>query len=195
MRYPGRVRIVAVLCLVWSALAAGCAERAALDDGGPGGAGGALGGGASEGGSPPEPSPCGETPNAPDFEVGTGEECFEALPENPVVPRVGGPQGGFHVWGAFLCADCPNKVIVNVGLKLVGEDAWVGEQSERVTEVRSAQVAGLIALLPGTTENPSSSLPEGTDVRLLVEVKAMDGVLLHSGERTLTLGDLLLWKP
>ncbi len=151
-------------------------------------------GAASDGGSVPEPSPCGETPHAPEFEVGTGEDCFETLAENAVVPRVGGPQGGFHVWGAFLCAGCPNKVLVHVGLKLPGEDAWVGEPSERVAEVRSAQFAGLIALLPGTTANFSDSLPGGTEVRLLVEVKAIDGVLLHSGERTVTLGELELWK-
>ncbi|MBL8742332.1 MAG: hypothetical protein JNK04_14590 [Myxococcales bacterium] len=194
LRYSRPVRAVAVLFLACSSLAAGCADRVALDGGGPAGGGGGPTGGASEGGSWPEPSPCGETPSAPGFEVGTGEECFEALPENPVVPRVGGPQGGFHVWGAFLCADCPYKVRVNVGLKLVGDDAWVGEQSERVIEVRSAQAAGLIALLPGTSENPSSLLPEGSEVRLVIELRTMEGAALQSGERTVTLGDLEFWE-
>jgi len=117
------------------------------------------------------------------------------LPDEPVVPRVGGPQGGFHVWGAFLCADCPNKVIVNIGLKLPGSEAWVGERGERVVEVQSAQVAGLIAILPGTPENPSSALPQGSEVRLLVGIKTLDGAELYAAERTVTLGELELWKP
>ena len=53
----------------------------------------------------------------------------------------------------------------------------------------------MIALLPGTTENPSSSLPEGTDVRIVIALHSMEGELLHEGEATVTLGDLELWKP
>ncbi|MBL8739562.1 MAG: hypothetical protein JNK04_00665, partial [Myxococcales bacterium] len=107
----------------------------------------------------------------------------------------GGPQGGFHVWGAFLCADCPHKSVATIGLKLVGSDDLVNDESERVVEVDSDQVAGLIALLPGTTDNPSSSLPEGTEVRIVITVRSMEGELLHEGEATVTLGELELWKP
>ncbi|MBL8744350.1 MAG: hypothetical protein JNK04_24755 [Myxococcales bacterium] len=181
-----------------SALTAAVACWSCGDDasslGAEGGAGGQLAtGAAAEGGSPS--SPCGETPGAPEFEIGTGETCFEPLPDGAVVPRVGGPQGGFHVWGAFLCAGCPAKVVVNVGLKVSGSDDWAGEPSQRVVDVLSAQVAGLIALLPGTMENPSSLIPEGSDVRLIVEIADLDGEPLHAGEKIVTLGELELWKP
>lgn len=173
---------------------AGCGGGETQIDAGGGGAGGQpSAGGSTEGGSPP--SPCGETPNAPEFEIGTGETCFEPLPQAAVVPRVGGPQGGFHVWGAFLCASCPAKVVVKVGLKVAGSEEWAGEPSERVTDVLSAQAAGLIALLPGTMENPSSLLPQGSDVRLVVELADMEGAQLHVGEKIVTLGELELWKP
>jgi hypothetical protein len=187
------VRLRALWPLV-VALSAGCGnDEKQLDDGGGGAGGHPFVGGSTEGGSPP--SPCGETPNAPEFEIGTGETCFEPLPPAAVVPRVGGPQGGFHVWGAFLCSGCPAKVIVKVGLKVAGSEEWAGEPSERVIDVLSAQVAGLIALLPGTMENPSSLLPEGSDVRLVVEIADMEGAQLHAGEKVVTLGELELWKP
>jgi hypothetical protein len=185
--------LFAVLAL---SVAFGCGEAASLDAAGGSYAGGgdaAIGGAGGSGEN--HVSPCGETPDAPAFEIGTGETCFAALAPGAVVPRVGGPQGGFHVWGAFLCADCPHKVIVDIGLKLVGSEELVNEESERVVEVDSDQVAGLIALLPGTTENPSSSLPEGTDVRIVIAVRSMQGEPLHESEATVTLGDLELWKP
>lgn len=182
--------LVAVLALF---AASGCGEAGPPDAGG----GSDAGGGPATGGAGGEShvSPCGETPDAPAFEIGTGESCYTALEPGAVVPRVGGPQGGFHVWGAFLCADCPHKLVANIGLKLVGSEELVNEASERVVEVDSDQVAGLIALLPGTTENPSSSLPEGTDVRIVIELHSMEGELLHEGEATVTLGALELWKP
>lgn len=183
----------AVLALV---AAYGCGEAGSLDAAGGNHAGGGTAEVGGEGGDGENHvSPCGETPNAPAFEIGTGETCFKPLEPDEVVPRVGGPQGGFHVWGAFLCADCPHKAIVDIGLKVEGSEELVNEESERVVEIDSDQVAGLIALLPGTTENPSSSLPEGTHVRIVISLRSLDGEPLHEGETTVILGDLELWKP
>ncbi len=185
--------LFAVLAL---SAAYGCGDAGSPDaSGGSESSGGAapLGGAGGEGNN--HVSACGETPHAPAFEIGTGESCFTPLEPGAVVPRVGGPQGGFHVWGAFLCADCPHKVVADIGLKLAGSDELVNEESERVVEVDSDQVAGLIALLPGTTANPSSALPEGTDVRIVIALHSMEGELIHEGEATVTLGDLELWKP
>ena len=184
--------LFAVLALF---VAVGCGEAGSLDAAGGSSTGGAAGLGGAGGDGADHVSPCGETPDAPAFQIGTGETCYAALEPGAVVPRVGGPQGGFHVWGAFLCADCPHKVIADIGLKLVGSEELVNELSERVVEVDSDQVAGLIALLPGTQENPSSSLPEGTDVRIVITLRSLDGEPLHEGEATVTLGELEWWKP
>lgn len=161
------------------------------------GGGGAGGEGAhatnDSAGAGPTPSKCGETPDAPDFEMGTGEVCFEPLHDGDILPVMAGPQGGFHVWVALLCAACPDEVHSLVGVKLEGSDAWEGETGERIIELHSDQFAGLYALLAGTTADPTTVLPEGTDVRVIVQVSSLDGDLLFEGEKHVTLGPTEVW--
>ena len=50
---------------------------------------------------------CGDDPDPrePWIEIGTGASQFEPLTAGQEVPLVMGPQGGYHVWGAFRGGD------------------------------------------------------------------------------------------
>lgn len=145
------------------------------------------------GGEAQRPSPCGETPDAPAFEIGTGEVCYEPLRDGQVVPHLTGPQGGYHVWAAVLCPACPPKVVATVYAKLAETDETVGEVTTRVIELKSGQTAGLLAYLLGSTADPSSHLPEGTQLLVRIELTTLAGEPLHAGERLEELGPVEIW--
>ncbi|NUO49416.1 MAG: hypothetical protein HOV80_11225 [Polyangiaceae bacterium] len=139
------------------------------------------------------PSPCGETPNAPEFEIGTGEVCYEPLVEGQVVPHITGPQGGYHVWAAVLCPACPPKVSATVFATLAETGENVGEVTTRVIELKSGQAAGLLAYLLGSTADPASHLPEGTELLVHVELATLAGEPLYAGQRLEVLGPVEIW--
>ncbi|NUP11855.1 MAG: hypothetical protein HOW73_37895 [Polyangiaceae bacterium] len=155
--------------------------------------GGAAGHGGEGGSMEQEPSPCGEIANAPAFAIGTGEVCYEALEDGDVVPQMAGPQNGYHLWVALVCADCPRDIIVVTGAKREDADEWLSDTAERVVELKSMQVAGLFAGMPGTPTDPSSFVPEGTPVRLVAEARDLDGTILHSAEKSVVVGPVELW--
>ncbi len=151
------------------------------------------GGGAGEGGSGQRPSPCGETPDAPAFEIGTGEICYEPLADGQVVPHITGPQGGYHVWIGVLCPACPPEVVVSILPRYADTGEPVLEPTVRVVELRSGQAAGLLAYLTGSTLEPGSQLPEGTRLRIAVDLTTLAGDPLHAGEKLVELGEVEVW--
>jgi hypothetical protein len=158
---------------------------AAANAGGDEAAGARAEGGAS-------PSPCGAPPEDPAFAVGTGDICFEPLSDDQVVPRVAGPQGGHHVWVAVACASCPYELVVRVGTQLDG--AWLTAPSERVVELHSHQVAGLLATLTDPID-PTSTLPdEGTSIVLVVDLETLEREPLAHGEVSVVLGEIVPWQ-
>jgi hypothetical protein len=169
----------------------GCqASPVAESGGGTGGTYASAEGGGAEGGA--SPSPCGAPPGDPDFAVGTGEICFESLSAGQVLPRVAGPQGGHHVWVAVACAGCPEEVVTRVGVQHDG--AWLTETSERVVELHSHQVAGLLATLTDPID-PSSTLPdEGTTVVVVLDVETLTREPLAHGEVHVVLGEIVAWQ-
>ncbi len=182
---------LAVACLLLAAT--GCEPLPFDAHGGAGGGAGTGGSGGNGGdGAPPEPSPCGETPDAPAFEIGMGEVCFQPLPDDGVVPRIYGFQGGFHVWLAVLCADCPSDVIANVGVKHPGGD-WVYEPGQVVLELRSQQAAGLFGMMGDSTGDPGAVPAEGAALTAHVSLTALDGTPLHEGSRDIVLGETETW--
>lgn len=188
-----RLGVEALTVFASMLLLAGCDVGVDVD----GGVGGSSGEGAhatnESSSTGPLASKCGETPDAPAFEIGTGEVCFEPLNDGDLLPVMAGPQGGFHVWVALLCAACPDELHSLVGVKLEGSDDWVGETGERIIELRSDQFAGLYALLAGTTADPTSVLPEGTNVRVVVRLSSLEGEVLFEGEKHVTLGPTEIW--
>lgn len=177
--------------LLGSLALSGCQARPVADSaGGAGGGHTTAEGGAADGGA--SPSPCGAPPGDPDFAVGTGEICFEPLREGQVVPRVAGPQGGYHVWVAVACASCPEEVVTRVGVQRDG--AWLTQTSERVVELHSHQVAGLLATLTDPID-PSSTLPEeGATVVVVLDVETPTREPLAHGEVHVVLGEIVAWQ-
>jgi hypothetical protein len=146
----------------------GCqASPVAESGGGTGGTYASAEGGGAEGGA--SPSPCGAPPGDPDFAVGTGE-----------------------IWVAVACAGCPEEVVTRVGVQHDG--AWLTETSERVVELHSHQVAGLLATLTDPID-PSSTLPdEGTTVVVVLDVETLTREPLAHGEVHVVLGEIVAWQ-
>jgi hypothetical protein len=186
-------RKVAALLFAACALA-GCGRAADGASSGAGGAGGVSESGGEDGGEEggATPSPCGAPPGDPAFAVGTGDVCFESLREGQIVPRVAGPQGGYHVWVAVACASCPIEVLVRAGVKLDG--AWVTPTSERIVELHSHQVAGLLATLTDPIDPSSTLAPEGSSVVMVVDLETLEGESLEHGEVSVVLGPILPWQ-
>ena len=138
-----------------------------------------------------------ESPAA--FEIGTGEICFERLTAGQVVPRIAGPQGGFHVWTAVGCGDCGAEAIVELGTRTAKTKAWLlGVPVKQKVDLGTGewgQHAGLTAFLPGdTTLAPDEQLPEGAHVILALRVLDAKGNELHAAETEVVLGELETWS-
>jgi hypothetical protein len=194
MTAPMLVRPVSLLPFL--TLLSACSDDASEHGSGGGGEASTATLAASTGAIGPEqqrPSPCGETPDAPEFEIGTGEVCYEPLVEGQIVPHITGPQGGYHVWAAVLCPGCPPKVTATVFATLAATGENVGEVTTRVIELKSGQTAGLLAYLLGSTVDPASHLPEGTELMVHVELATLAGEPLHAGQRLEVLGPVEIW--
>ncbi len=175
----------------------GCGSDGAPDEGSGGGGDASVAVSSSESstssGGGQEPSPCGALIDPPPFEVGTGEICYAPLVDGQVVPHITGPQGGYHVWGGFLCPACPREVVVTVGARFPETGEYVAEASTRVIEIKGGQVAGLIAYLTGETSDPTSHLPEGTELDLVLSIATLAGEPLHAGQKRVVLGEIVVW--
>lgn len=140
--------------------------------------------------STPEPSgPSCEPAPSVDFEVGTGESCYQPLADGDAVYIIGGPQGGFHIWLGFACEACEGDTLLSYGLRDV-DGNWIygaGPQQEMIP-VEEAQAAGVIALVSdffpdGASDegvDPSSYI--GSDVTLFASVDT--GTALYEDEVT-----------
>lgn len=58
--------------------------------------------------------------------VGTGEYTFEAVADGQDVDIVAGPQGGYHVWVAFLAKNFRKSCVVETQLTLVETSEVLG---------------------------------------------------------------------
>lgn len=163
-------------------------ENDPRNDGG-GGSSAVDGGAGAAGGE--TPSPCGQVLASASFEIGTGEVCFESLRSGQVVPRVAGPQGGVHLWAAILCEDCPSELRISVAARAPNGVPFAAA-GERVVTLHSNQAAGFYALLADGIELPHNA-SEGALAEIYVEARDIEGLLLHSGAKPVTLGPLVPW--
>jgi hypothetical protein len=189
-----------VLGLALGSLHCGSTEAETGGAGGASGSTGALSGGGGDptgaGGGPT----CDDPPAPADFELGTGESCFERVTSGQTVPTLAGPQGGYHVWAALGCGDCGSQALVELGVKDPATSTWyAGTYAQKSVVQLDAegwgQIAGLTAFLPGVVWDPESNvLPPGTHVVLAATV--FDGTTIkHAGEVELVLGEVEPWSP
>lgn len=188
-------RSLALVPLLSALLACSGTIEASGGSGGGGGSGGSGGGGA--------PPACDAPAAPPDFWVGTGETCFEAVGDGAVLPLMNGPQGGYHVWMAVGCTGaCASATQVRYGVELqdtgayvtsgimVGAAALLGDASWR-------SIAGLQAPMPGLSWDPMTDppLPAGSLLRLHAEGLDDAGNVLVESSVDFVLGDTQFWDP
>ncbi len=154
---------------------------------GTGGSGGSGGGG---GGcvDPSDPGP---------FDLGTGELCFESLTAGQEINVIAGPQGGYHLWTAILCPDCPQDTLIAYATRdIVTHEALSYEDATVVKPQGPAgRVVGLPAPLPGTPWDETTKLPKGTHVLLWAAHRDAQGNTIHEAEVEVVLGDEVYWDP
>lgn len=154
-------------------------------------------------GTPENPSDSCDPPSDPaEFEVGTGEECFERLDAGGAIPLMNGPQGGYHLFVAVGCADCPEEVRISYGARdpQTGEALAGTYESEEVKELGGDdwhQTAGIQLSMPGLSWDETSDPPpaKGTPLVLWAEAKDKSGSSIHTAEIALTIGATVQWDP
>ncbi len=150
-------------------------------------------GGGGSGGS----AECVDPPSPGAFELGTGELCFERLSAGQTIPVIAGPQGGYHLWTAVLCADCGSQTVISYATRDVATHAELSwENSSVVAPLGPAgRIVGLQAPLPGAPWDPATVLPKGSHVLLWVGERDAAGNLLRETEIEVVLGDEVYWDP
>lgn len=208
MRFVGRLRSLSVwvaLLVATSPLAAcgsaGSGHAGGGDEGG-GGAGGHAEGGAGGQGPTVE---CEAPPSPEVFEIGTGEACFSRLEAGAVIDQMNGPQGGYHVWLALGCTDCPPSLALEYAMldPVTGEPlpgTFPGSQTfAELVAIGDgfAEAAGIQLGMPGLSWDPENEppLPEGTKLVLDVRATNQAGELLHEDAIELELGPIVPWDP
>lgn len=153
---------------------------------------GAQGGGGAGGGGE-----CLDPPDPGAFELGTGELCFERLSAGQTLPVIAGPQGGYHLWAAALCADCGPQTVISYATRDFATHAELSyENSAVVTPLGPAgRIVGLQAPLPGAPWDPDTVLPKGTHVLLWIGERDAAGNLLREAEIEVVLGEEVYWDP
>ncbi len=144
-----------------------------------------------------------EAPSAPqDFELGTGELCFERVAEDGSINMMAGPQGGFHLFFGLGCADCGSSVQLEIQVLDPStlqpiEGTYLDQTVVSLVEAEGwPQAAGIQIGMPGTQwDTETGALPKGTPILVKVEASSSGGELLHSGELSLVIGDTLDWDP
>jgi hypothetical protein len=145
-------------------------------------------------GAPCEESECTLPSDLADLELGTGEQCFERLRSDLVVPQMEGPQGGYHMWLSLYCADCPSEILLETRLVREDTEEVVSDLTGSLRPVQLETVTGVIVPLPGSPWDPESPpLPEGTRVVLSASIKTPTGALLHEAQDTRVLGAFTYW--
>ena len=129
-----------------------------------------------------------------DFEVGTGEPCFLAIEDGAVVPLIGGPQGGYHIWLGVRCRDCGGYETVTFGVLDPATDTFVNGSSQvAVLELEEgagySQRGGVVAYVPGYEFDDGPGM--GTDfvgqsLALYAEIEVGDAIL--SSQVNITVG-------
>lgn len=144
----------------------------------------------------PQSSSCAMPPWSGDFEVGTGEPCFLAIEDGTVVPLIGGPQGGYHIWLGVRCRDCGAYETVTFGVRDPATDTFVnGSSQTAVLELEQgagySQRGGVVAYVPGYEFDSGPGM--GTDfvgqsLSLYAEISVGDATL--SSEVNITVGSV-----
>ncbi|MFT3775315.1 MAG: hypothetical protein QM820_58955 [Minicystis sp.] len=134
------------------------------------------------------------------FELGTGETCFARVTAMQTLPAMHGPQGGWHLWTAFGCANCGPQAIVQYGVRDPMTKDWLsGAAQQAVVDLSSSawpQSAGLTSFLPGNEYfEPDAQLPKGSHVLLSLSVLDVKQAVLHEAEVEVVLGDIQSWNP
>jgi hypothetical protein len=146
-------------------------------------------------------SDCVPPPSPQTFEVGTGEECFQRVAPGDEVIQWSGSQGGYHLFAALGCTDCPEETVVTFTLV----DPETGELIPGTYPDNSdyvpfdldedwPQAVRLQVSLPGGFDG--DPLPRGTPIRL--ELKAYSSYpdeVLHEGSFDATIGPTRAWDP
>lgn len=155
---------------------------------GTGGTGGGTGGG---GGSCVDPSDPGS------FELGTGELCFERLSAGQEINVISGPQGGYHLWTAVLCPNCPQDTLIVYATRDTQTHAALSYEDATVVKPQGAagRIVGLPAPLPGTPWDETTKLPKGTHVLLWAAQRDAQGNTVQESEVEVVLGDEVYWDP
>lgn len=186
-------------------LATACSPSVQGGSTGGGGAGGAAGGsegtGGGSGGTGTDTDiVCDDPPMPAVFELGTGEKCFSRLTPGQVIPVMQGPQGGFHLWAAMGCSDCPEKVTVVYGLKDKATNDYYPDQKplKVIAHLQTTgwpQRAGFTDFLPGVVYDEATQLPKGTHVIMEGAILDSTGQPMHQQEVEVELGDKEIWAP
>lgn len=139
---------------------------------------------------------CSEPTSPAIFELGTGRDCFERLTPGQTITVLAGPQGGYHVWTSFGCADCGGKTFLEYGVKDGATQEWLNGAPAKIVANLSrepwAQQAGIRALLPGSawaTQGPDQRPPVGLSVSLSMRVVNAANIEVHHAEIPLVLGE------
>lgn len=145
---------------------------------------------------------CEPPANPADFDIGTGEKCFEPVDEAGVVPLMSGPQGGYHMWLAVGCDDCGTAAHIKYGaLDPATNQPLAGtaeqEQMAQLTNDAWPQRAGIVVYMPGLSWDPMNEPPpaKGSQLILWADTYAPDGTPVHHATRLVTVGDTLDWNP
>ncbi len=144
-----------------------------------------------------DPLACPSQPWSGGFEVGTGEECFEAVTSKQSVPLIAGPQGGFHIWFGLRCTNCEDTQLLSYGVKDAETGAFVSVDSfttmihlDKADGYR--QAAGILAYMPGVAWEGEPDYLGSTFVLWLQAT--VDGQLVED-EVTVVVDSLQYWSP
>ncbi len=135
---------------------------------------------------------CEAPPAAETFEVGTGEVCFERVAADGIQPMMEGPQGGYHLWLAFVCSDCGPSVTLEA--EAADANGPVGSRIEQVIDLDAGMVAGIQLPMPGDPWDENSiKLEEGTALTINVKLSSSSGAVLHEAAVERTVGPTEVW--
>ena len=115
----------------------------------------------------------------PWIQMGTGFRRFESLEPAQRIPIIAGIQGGFHVWGAFQAGGFIGENI-NILFKLYLGDRHLAEADyfEYFLPVNSDDIFEYTGVSVIYFENDDVEPTSGQQMRLTLEVKTEDGIVL-----------------
>lgn len=141
------------------------------------------------------------TPDAgpPSIELGTGNPRFEPIVDGATIPVITGPQGGYHLLGSLRAAninpgdpenlqDTSNpttqfEVFAN-GVR-VDAEASTYTQGLRTAD-NGVEMVGRFIIL----DIPNANTLNGTELRFVVTLRDVDGIVVSDERRVIANGDL-----